>query len=173
MPTYSKHNFGITIDEARRLAQGQPVKLNPAKAGAGVAVYMTHGQHTKVMNGGALRMTRHQIHHNLKHGGGIWDTIKSAATNLYHKHKGAVKTFAIAQAKKHLPVLANKALDKLAGHRYAQHPIAKLGISKAREAIGKFAGGSSRGNLGASNVPRAVGRKSQSTKKRGGSFLLA
>lgn len=171
---YVRHSCSLTPGDVKRLAAGQPVHIKAANSG-GVAVYLTHGQHKKVSKGGGLvRMTKHQIHHNLKHGGGLWDTIKSAAKNLFHAHKDKVKDFAVKQAKKHLPGLAHKALDKIAAHRHAQNPIARFGIEKAREAVHKFAGsGAQLGNLGASNVSRKVGRRSGSTRhQKGGSFLL-
>lgn len=173
MPSYTKHNIGLSLGDVQRLAKGHGVHIKQSHVGSGVAVYLTHGQHKKVMNGGGVvTMSKHQIHHNIRHGGGFWDTIKSAAKNLFHTHKHKVKDFAISQAKKHLPGLAHKALDKVGAHKYAQNSIARYGIDKAREAVDRFAGsGASVGNLGASNVSRPIGRKSRSTK-RGGSFLL-
>lgn len=171
MPSYNRNALGIARSDMHRLAKGQAIRIKPAQFGSGQSVWLTAAQAKSLQKGGTLRMSKHQLVHNIRHGGGFWDSLKSTAKNLYDTHKDKVKDLVVSQAKKHLPNLAHHVLNKVGETKLGQSTLGQFGLSKAHDAVRKYAGGSTMGNMGAANIPRRIGRKSGSTR-RGGSFTL-
>lgn len=179
MPPYNRNALGIARSDMHALAKGQAIRIKPGQLGSGQSVWLTAAQSRSLQKGGGLlRMSKHQLMHNIRHGGGFWDSLKSTAKNLYDAHKDKVKDLVVSQAKKHLAPVAHHVLNKIGETKLGQSSLGQFGLSKAHDAVRKYSGGRARngggasiGNAGASNVTRRIGRKSGSTR-RGGSFTL-
>ncbi len=196
MPSYNKNALGIARSDMHALAKGQAIRIKPGQLGSGQSVWLTAAQSRSLQKGGGLlRMSKHQLMHNIRHGGGFWDSLKSTAKNLYDAHKDKVKDLVVSQAKKHLAPVAHHVLNKIGETKLGQSSLGQFGLSKAHDAVRKYSGGRARkgkgmpngpydlsaykktvggasvGNIGASNVTRRIGRRSGSTR-RGGSFTL-
>lgn len=78
-------------EHARKLVRGKGVRISHAmmQEGGDVPVYLTKPQYTKLnrarRNGAGINLTFSdaQAKHHLEHGGGLWDSIKAAASKAF------------------------------------------------------------------------------------------
>lgn len=197
---YQSHLMSLSPDDIKKLGKGIIISLRQDRLGRGIPVFLNGIQAAQMKRGGniRLRMSKSQFRHNVRHGGGLWDTFKEHA--LPHLVK-----FGTEQLKKHGPTLANKLLDKIEGHHNFQGNAAKTVLGFARKGINQLTGkgmrhrrhkrihhrkrgGAPWGTMGASVTSRSVPKNARpiggapvgtmgasvtSRRIRGGSFRLA
>jgi hypothetical protein len=181
---YQSHLMSLSPADMGRLGKGLIVSLRSDQMGHGIPVFLNGLQSAQMRKGGniRLRMSKHQFRHNVRRGGGLWDTFKEHA--LPHLVK-----FGKDQLKKHAPVLGNKLLDKIQSHDKLQGKTAQMLLGHARKGFNKLvSGGAPVGTMGASVTSRSVSKNARpiggapvgtmgasvtSRRLRGGSFRLA
>ena len=87
-PAYVLHRMTLTRDQVRKLASGQAIRVTHAHLHGKHPIHVTRSQMTKIAKhhqqgvGVQLRMSAAQVKHNLRMGGGLWDTIKSVGRTI-------------------------------------------------------------------------------------------
>jgi hypothetical protein len=194
---YQSHLMTLSPQDIKKLGSGMIITVRKGQLGHGVPVFLNGLQAAQMRRGGnlRLRMNRSQFRHNVRRGGGIWDTFKEHA--LPHLVK-----FGKEQLKKHGPTLANKLLDKVQSHHNFQGKTAQNVLGFARKGLNSLMGkgmrhrrhhrrhgGAPFGTMGASVTSRRIPKNAQpqsggapvgtlgasvtSRRLRGGSFRLA
>lgn len=165
---YQSHLMSLSPDDIKKLGKGIIISLRQDRLGRGIPVFLNGLQAAQMKRGGniRLRMSKHQFRHNVRHGGGLWDTFKEHA--LPHLVK-----FGTEQLKKHGPTLANKLLDKVQSHHNFQGKTAQNVLGFARKGLNSLMGkgmkhrhkrrhgGAPFGTMGASVTSRPVSKNAR------------
>lgn len=132
---YQSHLMSLSPQDMGRLGKGLIVSLRSDQVGHGLPVFLNGPQIAQIRKGGNIRlkMSKSQFRHNVRRGGGLWDTFKEHA--LPHLVK-----FGTEQLKKHGPTLANKLLDKVQSHHNFQGKTAQNVLGFARKGLNSLMG---------------------------------
>jgi hypothetical protein len=138
--SYHPYQLSMSVEQARKLAHGQRVKLTPEQIGHGSLFHLTKTQHTHLLHakrsgaGAMITFSATQLQHHRVHGrGGFSDFLRSVKVHAVSGLKSAAKygvekglDYAASAAKKHLP----KELHQLA------ELAAKAGTEHIKKHIG-------------------------------------
>lgn len=97
---YHLHGVGISMDQARKLAKHQRVRLSHSHLHGSQKIYLTKVQLNKLHHshahkkGMTLQFDAGQAKHNMMHGGGFWDAIAGAAKGLAQQAVSAGANYA-------------------------------------------------------------------------------
>lgn len=127
MVVYTPHNIHFTRDNIKKISSGGAISVSKPHLNGVHPVLLNNAQCKKLAHARehkhayVLNMSKAQLRHNIKHGGGFWDTLKSVAKKV------------VDVAKPHV----GKVLDKV-GDLAKTHGSALIG--KAGAALGKHIG---------------------------------
>lgn len=101
MTVYTPHNIHFTKANIRRVVKGESIMVSKLHTTGDHPLFLTKPQSAALeharQSGGRLKLTmsKAQCNYHLKHGGGIWDSIKKLAQKVKEHAGPAIKKLAV------------------------------------------------------------------------------
>jgi len=142
MSNYTPHGFTLSLPQVKKLSSGLTVRISKNKLQGDKSVFLTVSQLKRVQKslqngtGMDLKLSNAQLKYNVKHGFGIWDSIKNAGKYVYNKLREPALDLIKDQGKKYLqtkvyPRLQNKSDQLLSkADQFVDKNLKKIGAGK-------------------------------------------
>jgi hypothetical protein len=167
------HHHGVTLSKAqcKILAKGGKIKLLHKNLSGKHPVHLTHTQMNKLSRchkagkGSMLHFSAKQAKHNIKKGGGFWDTISSIASNPIVQKIGS---FAVDQGIKRLGGKVGRKRKSKSGKKGKGFfsTLSNIASNPIVQRIGSFAVDQGIKRLGGKAGRKRKSRSGSKTKKK-------